>query len=130
MLREASVRFLSTPAETMSMEPFRSSLEMTPANALVLGDSSFKSFTTTTSPALMRSLRALRRASCLVFLETFLPKSRGLGPNTTPPPAHKGDRNEPARARPVPFCRHGFLLVPATSPTVLVLAVPLRRPAR
>ena len=56
----------------------------------------------------------------------FLVKSRGLGPKTTPPPRHSGDWNEPARARPVPFCRHGFLLVPATSPAFLVQAVPMR----
>ena len=71
-------------------------------------------------------MKALRKASCFVVLETFLAKERGLGPNTTPPPTNSGDWNEPARARPVPFCFHGFLFVPATSPAVLVQAVPLR----
>src|SRR5207302_10655332 len=33
---------------------------------------------------------------------------------------------EPCRARPVPFCRYGFLPPPATSPRVLVSAVPWR----
>src|SRR3984957_4456348 len=130
MLREASVRFLSISAETTRVVPFNSSLEMTPLKSFVLGVPSFRSSTTTTSPALRRSLKALRKASCLVFLETFLLKSRGLGPKTTPPPTHKGDWNEPARARPVPFCRQGFLLEPETSPTFLVLAVPLRWAAR
>jgi hypothetical protein len=60
------------------------------------------------------------------ILGNFLVKSRGFGPKTTPPPAHNGERNEPARARPVPFCFHGFLLEPWTSPDVLVQAVPLR----
>src|SRR5581483_6540409 len=119
MLRDASVKFLSMPAETTSVEPFNSSAEMTPTKSFVFGDSNFKSLTTTTSPALSRSLNALRNESCLVFLETFLLKSRGFGPKTTPPPAHNGDRNEPARARPVPFCFQGFLFVPATSPTFL-----------
>src|SRR5262245_20545029 len=99
---------------------------MTPRNSLVLGELSLMSSTTTTSPALSRSLSALRSASCLVRALTFFAKLRGFGPKTTPPPAHNGERNEPARARPVPFCRHGFLFVPATSPTVLVQAVPIR----
>src|ERR1035437_6608419 len=36
----------------------------------------------------------------------------------------------PARARPVPFCRHGFLPPPRTSPRLLVAWVPLRWLAR
>src|SRR5881398_2424268 len=44
-----------------------------------------------------------------------------------PPPAHSGERTEPARARPVPFWRHGFAPPPATSPRVRVEAVPARR---
>ena len=44
-----------------------------------LADASLKSSTTITSPALMRSVSALRKASCLVECETFLLKSRGLG---------------------------------------------------
>src|SRR3989442_264336 len=46
-----------------------------------------------------------------------------------PPPAHSGERMLPARARPVPFCRQGFLPPPLTTPFVLVAAVPARRPA-
>ena len=37
------------------------------------------------------------------------------------------ERVEPERARPVPFCRHGFLPPPAINPRVLVEAVPERR---
>src|SRR3974390_630424 len=131
MLREARVRFLfSSPQETTSMVPSMSSALMAFMKSLVLGEESLKLSTTTTSPALRRSLKALRSARLLVFLEIFLLKSRGLGPKTTPPPTHSGDWKEPARARPVPFWRHGFLLVPATSPTFLVQAVPLRCAAR
>src|SRR5437762_2403303 len=93
--------------------PVNSSADKIPVNPFVFGDSNFKSSTTRTSPAFKRSLKALRNASCFVLRVTFLPKSRGLGPNTTPPPRHNGDANEPARARPVPFCFHGFLFVPA-----------------
>src|SRR5271167_1337491 len=46
-----------------------------------------------------------------------------------PPPVKIGERVEPARARPVPFWRHGFELPPETSPRVLVAAVPRRRAA-
>src|SRR5208282_721127 len=38
-----------------------------------------------------------------------------------------GDRVDPARARPVPFCRHGLRPPPEMSPLVLVDAVPERR---
>src|SRR5271169_4831254 len=38
-----------------------------------------------------------------------------------------GERIEPARARPVPFCRHGFFPPPEIKPRVLVDAVPERR---
>src|SRR5438093_1077123 len=130
IFRDAKVRFLLVPCSTISVLPLRSRADRTPRNSLVLGESSFRSSSTTTSPARNRSLRALRKASCLVFREIFLVKSLGLGPKTTPPPRHKGDWKEPARARPVPFCRHGFLFVPATSPTFLVQAVPMRWAAR
>src|SRR6266536_5937169 len=41
-----------------------------------------------------------------------------------------GDDLYPARARPVPFCRHGFAPERFTSAFVLVLAEPERRAAR
>src|SRR6185312_3983868 len=44
-----------------------------------------------------------------------------------PPPVHTGEREDPARARPVPFWRHGLAPPPYTSPRVLVDAVPCRR---
>src|SRR6478672_1157712 len=44
-----------------------------------------------------------------------------------PPPVHTGERDEPARARPVPFWRHGLAPPPRTSPRVLVDEVPWRR---
>src|SRR5512143_2089854 len=46
------------------------------------------------------------------------------------PPVQIGDRELPARARPVPFWRHGFLPPPLTSPRVLVACVPARLLAR
>src|SRR6478672_2111627 len=46
-----------------------------------------------------------------------------------PPPVHTGERDEPARARPVPFWRHGLAPPPRTSPRVFVEAVPWRSAA-
>src|SRR6185295_10569575 len=43
-----------------------------------------------------------------------------------PPPRQCGARMEPCRARPVPFCFHGFWLPPETKLRVLVEAVPWR----
>ena len=47
----------------------------------------------------------------------------GFGPKITPPPFHKGDLFEPARARPVPFCFQGLRPPPRTSLRVFVEAV-------
>src|SRR3954468_14467295 len=46
-----------------------------------------------------------------------------------PPPVQIGERDEPARARPVPFWRHGLAPPPRTMPRVLVACVPCRRAA-
>ncbi len=60
---------------------------------------------------------------------TLMSNERGLGPNAMPPPVRTGDLTLPARARPVPFWRYIFAVVPETSPRVLVEAVPRRRAA-
>src|SRR4051794_29638632 len=46
-----------------------------------------------------------------------------------PPPVQIGERDEPARARPVPFWRQGLAPPPRTMPRVLVACVPCRRAA-
>ncbi len=43
------------------------------------------------------------KASRRSFLFTLIETVFGFGPKITPPPFHKGERLEPARARPVPF---------------------------
>ncbi len=73
--------------------------------------------------------RAERSAARRSLRLTLKVKLRGLGPKVTPPPVHRGERFEPARARPVPFWRQGFSPPPRTSPRVLVDAVPRRRAA-
>jgi hypothetical protein len=77
-----------------------------------------------------RSVSADRSASRFIFLLTRIAWLRGLGPWATPPPTHRGDRMEPCRARPVPFCRHGFRPPPETSARVFVEWVPERWDAR
>src|SRR6187200_1639152 len=67
-------------------------------------------------------LNALRRA----FRFTFTSKLRMPGAKATPPPVQCGARVVPARARPVPFWRHGFERPPATSPRLFVPFVPAR----
>src|SRR5436305_678274 len=60
------------------------------------------------------------------FLFIFKEKLRlARGPKAMPPCLQIGDLVEPARARPVPFCFHGFLPPPRTSPRVLVFATGL-----
>jgi hypothetical protein len=39
----------------------------------------------------------------------------GFGPKIIPPPLYCGERSEPWRALPVPFCLKGFFVVPETS---------------
>src|SRR6202142_1492035 len=89
-LRDASVRFLSVSDEIISVLPFKSNVDIKPTKSLGFGEASFKSATTTTSPALRRSVNALRNAIAGVFREIFLLKSRGRRPKTTPPPTHNG----------------------------------------
>src|SRR3954466_2398624 len=70
--------------------------------------------------------RSAARRALRLTLTVYL---RGLGPKTVPPPVQIGDRVEPARARPVPFWRHGLAPPPRTIPRVRVACVPRRRAA-
>src|SRR5207244_7827585 len=56
----------------------------------------------------------------------FTSKPRGVGGNATPPPVNCGARIVPARARPVPFWRHGFERPPDTRPRLFAACVPAR----
>src|SRR5438445_7300976 len=70
--------------------------------------------------------RTPRNAERRAFRFTLTSKSRGVGANATPPPVQWGARVVPARARPVPFWRHGFARPPRTSPRLLAARVPAR----
>src|SRR5438552_4561441 len=70
-------------------------------------------------PAAACALSAERKAERRALRFTLTSKPRGLGGNATPPPVNCGARIVPARARPVPFWRHGFERPPATRPRLL-----------
>src|SRR2546423_1933258 len=58
---------------------------------------------------------------------TLISKLRGLGGKARPPPVNCGARIVPARARPVPFWRHGLARPPETRPRLFAPRVPARR---
>src|SRR5262249_14316744 len=60
------------------------------------------------------------------FLFTLTSNERIPGGNAAPPPVNCGARIVPARARPVPFWRHGFDRPPETSPRDFAPRVPAR----
>src|SRR5512133_2226289 len=72
-------------------------------------------------------VRAARSAERRALRLTLTLKSRGVGGNATPPPVQCGARVVPARARPVPFWRHGLARPPETRPRLFAPRVPARR---
>ena len=58
--------------------------------------------------------KAVVIANLFSFLLTFLFTILGFGPKITPPPTNNGERVEPARALPVPFCFQGLRPPPRT----------------
>ena len=82
------------------------------------------------APSRARALSALFFASARTWRGTYWSYARGVGPNTVPPPTQCGARVEPCRARPVPFCFHGFWLPPVTYFRIFVDALPWRWLAR
>ena len=96
-----------------------------PSSVAVLTSAiSLKSAQTSMSPAALCS--AVAHASLRSFLFMLALQSRGLGPKEMPPPGMSGERLEPRRALPEPFCLYGLRPPPRTSPRVMVLALPCR----
>src|SRR3989338_4841671 len=90
---------------------------------LVLEPPTSKVSATYKSPSLAFCESTPKSAFLLMFLFIFLVNTRSLvGPNVTPPPTQRGERVDPWRARPVPFCFHGLRPPPLTSPLSLVCA--------
>jgi len=80
------------------------------------------------SPAIVVFFLLLYSKVCNANLRSFLFSFKlvvlGFGPKITPPPLQSGERLDPARALPVPFCCQGFLPPPRTSLRVFVATVP------
>jgi hypothetical protein len=81
------------------------------ASSLVFGESTEKLSTTHSRPSRASCDRIAASPARYTLRLTFWPKfSSGLFGKIFPPPRHNGLEARPARARPVPFWRHGFLL--------------------
>src|SRR3546814_3362567 len=82
------------------------------AASLVLGDSSAKVSTTAIRYSRANWERIARIPARYIFLLTLCEKfSSGEFGNARPPPRQMGEEVIPERARPVPFWRHGFLVL-------------------
>ena len=97
-----------------------------PAAVFVDGASNAAGSTMASVPFSACDDSALRSAERYAFLLTFTSNERGEGGNTTPPPVNWAARIVPARARPVPFWRHGLPRPPETSPRLFAARVPAR----
>src|SRR5204862_260433 len=95
------------------------------AASLVEGSSNESSARTAKVPSSAWAESAARKAA-LRSLRLTLPPKRVRTANAAPPPVQWGARVVPARARPVPFWRHGFERPPATRPRLLTARVPAR----
>src|SRR5258708_27330350 len=125
-LREESSRFWSI-SSVMTSTPSKP-IDLTfCASSLVFGCSTRKSSTTR-----MRSSRAscdrIEQSPARYILRFTLCEkfSSGEFGKILPPPRHSGLEVMPARARPVPFCRHGFLVEWLTAPRSFCARVPRR----
>ena len=119
----------SSLSTTNSAVPATPAPSAGPANSFVFGSGQRRAVPARSRPRPATfSLNARRNASRATFRFTLLRKLARMRPERhAAAPPHR--RLPVARARPpVPFCRHGFLLLPATSPLGSVEAVP--RPLR
>src|SRR5829696_40765 len=96
------------------------------AASLVEGASKPTGSSTPSEPRSACAERALRIAARRALRFTFDSKLRIIGGKARPPPVQCGARIDPARARPVPFWRHGLERPPATKPRLLPPRVPAR----
>ena len=114
------------PSEIMSTDP-RPMAFILAASSLVLGASSVIGSITDSRPSRASCDRIERIPARYIFLFTFWVKfSSGLFGKILPPPRQSGLEVMPARARPVPFCRQGFLVEWWTSLRSFCARLPLR----
>ena len=93
-------------------------------NVFVLGESTILSKLSITEITFRLLYNKVCKANFRSFLFSFKTIFFGFGPKIIPPPFHNGERFDPARALPVPFCFHGFRPPPRTSLLVFVEVVP------
>src|ERR671923_62078 len=93
----------------------------------VEGSSNAEPSTTPSVPPSACALSAPRNAERYALRLTLTSKLRAVGGKARPPPVNCGARIVPARARPVPFWRHGLPRPPETRPRLLPPRVPARR---
>src|SRR5713101_337019 len=130
MLRLASSRFLLSPYATSSAVFSALSLPSATRRVLVLCVSSDQASTMVSFSSASFAESAERSAPSSIFFGSAYSYERGRGPCTVPPWRQRGERIEPTRARPVPFCRQSLRPAPLTSLLSLVLCVPARKPRR
>src|ERR1700720_4274403 len=130
MLRLASSRFRLSPYATSRAVFSALSLPSATRRVLVLCVSSDQASTMVSFSSASFGESAERSAPSSIFFGSAYAYERGLGPCTVPPWRQSGERIEPTRARPVPFCRQSLRPAPLTSLLSLVLCVPARKPRR
>src|SRR5712692_8158158 len=125
-LREESNRFWSASSVMTRAEPSPICFNFC-ARSLVFGASTLK-LSTTLSRSSRASCERIEHIPARYILRfTFCEKfSSGEFGKILPPPRHSGLATSPARARPVPFCRQGFLCEWRTSLPPFCARVPRR----
>ena len=125
-LREERARFSST-ASVISTTWSRPSAFIFCARSFVFGWSTLKSSTTESLPSRASWERIDAMPARYILRLTFWLKfSSGELGKILPPPRQSGLPLKPARARPVPFCRHGFRCERVRSPRAFCALVPSR----
>jgi hypothetical protein len=122
----------SSPQQHVTHPSTKSTDGLSPLSEIVL-DKAFvlcvaasRSSTIIKSPWAYLTERATRNANKWIFFGSLIEWSRGRGPWMIPPPRQIGLRMLDARARPVPFCLHGFFPPPRTSDRNFAFAVPYK----
>src|SRR5678815_2549232 len=95
-------------ASTMISTRSRFSFFSCSTTCLVLGASTVKPLVTTRRSWRTSSDNIDWIAPRYIFLLTFCSKERGFAANARPPPTQMGERIEPARDVPPPFCGRGL----------------------
>src|SRR3990167_6258539 len=103
ILRVASLTFFAGLSRTSNVRPVTLILLRRFWAIFVFGGSLAKPEMTLILPSRFWAERAEIRAFFFIFLGSVSLTLRAFGPKTIPPPTKRGERLEPARARPVCF---------------------------